>query len=462
MFKWLKSRLPVKFGYDAVSTEKRRRAPLSDTKSEDDQLTPTQRRKLNSTARDSRRNYALTAWAIRKHLDYVASFDFQSKNGNKELDDHIEKLVRWWSLPNNFDVAGRHSLHRFIRITEACRTIDGDIFLYLLNSGLVQGIEGDRVANIVGGSLPRGYKMEDFKRGIKCSKGGRPQAYIVCDRSASGSRLIFKKVIPAEYIVQFGYWDRIDQIRGIGLFAPVLNTLRDTSEGIGYALAKAKVSQLFALILKRESGKPPGKVDAAVDGDESETKIDFGRGPIVLDLDPQDEADFLESKQPAQEFQAFMELMFSLSLKALDIPYSFYNESFTNYSGSRQALLLYEQSAKEKRTDVRALLDSLTYWRIRLWILAGVLKLPIGMTIADLRWEWQASGLPWIDPLKEVKADNEAVAGSLMSRQRIAKRMGFDWEEILDELEEEQKEIESRGLAKVPSARQPDIINYSI
>jgi len=458
----LGARFPTKLGYDAVATEKRRRAPLHDVKSEDDHLTPTQRRKLVATTRDLRRNYALTAWAIRKHLDYVASFSFQSKNGNEELDDHIEKLVKWWSLPGNFDVAGRHGLRRFTRIIEASRVVDGDILIYLLNTGLVQAIEGDRCANPLGAALPRHYKMEDFKRGIKCSKGGRPQAYIVNNRSATGARLEFDRVIPAKYIIQFAYWDRIDQIRGISPLAAALNTLRDTSEGIGYALARAKVSQLFALTLKRASPKPIGEVDADDDGDLSESTIDFGRGPIVLDLDPEDEADFLESKQPAGEFQAFMETMFSLSLKALDIPYSFCNESFTNYSGSRQALLMYEQSAREKRADVKALLDHLTHWRIRLWILAGVLKLPIGMTVSDLRWEWQASGLPWIDPLKEVKADVEAIGNNLMSRQRILKRMGIDFGEVLDELEAEEKEIRSRGLAKDAPAGQPDIIQYSI
>jgi capsid protein len=453
--------IPTRFGYDAVATSKRRRAPISDVKSEDDQLNATQRRKLISTTRDLRRNYALTAWAIRKHLDYVASFSFQSKNGDKDLDNHIEKLVKWWSLPRNFDVAGRHGLHRFVRLCEASRVIDGDVFLYLLEKGYVQAIEGDRIANPLGASLPSQYKMGDFKRGIKCSKGGRPEAYIINDRSTTGSRLIYNRVIPAKYIFHFAYWDRFDQIRGISPLAAALNSFRDSNEGIGYALARAKVSQLFAFLLRREGAKAPGEVDAGEDGDDSDVTIDFGKGPIILNLDPEDTAEFLESKQPAQEFQAFMETIFSLSLKSLDIPYSFYNESFTNYSGARQALLLYEQSAKEKRVDVKALLDYLTNWRLMLWIVDGVLELPKGMTVSDLHWEWQGSGLPWIDPLKEVKADNEAIAGQFTSRHRIAKRMGWDWMEVLDELESEEKEIERRKLTKVSSVKQPDIINYS-
>lgn len=453
-------RFPLQFGYDAVTTEKRRKAPISDVKSEDDQLTASERRKLVSTTRNLRRNFALTAWAIRKHLDYVATFSFQSKTGIKKLDEEIEQLVKWWSKPKNFDVAGRHGRERFIRIAEAARTVDGDVFLHLMSSGMVQGIEGDRVANIRG--IPTGrYKIADFKRGIKCSKGGRAQAYMICKRSPNGGQLLFERVIPAKWIMHFAYWDRIDQIRGISPLAVSLNTSRDTNEGISYALARAKVAQLFALVLKREGKGSPGELDADEGGDNSENIVDFGKGPIVFDLDPEDIAEFLESKQPAQEFQAFMELMFSLTLKALDIPYSFYNESFTNYSGSRQALLLYEQSANAKRADVQELLDALTVWRLAIWILEGRLKLPLGMTIGDLTWEWQASGLPWIDPLKETKADSEAIANRTTSRHQIARRMGRDWMEILDELSIEEKELERRGFRSQDSPRGSEIIQYT-
>ncbi len=372
------------------------------------------------------------------------------------MDERVERLIKWWSKPGSFDVAKRHGLHRFIRIAESSRTVDGDVFLHLLDKGYVQAIEGDRVANVSGG-LPGRYKIGDFKHGVKCAKGGAAQAFIVGNRN--GNQLIFDRVISAKHMIQFAYWDRFDQIRGISPLAAAINTTQDTSESIGYALARAKVSQLFAFLLRRAGGKAAGNVDDPESG-EDDLSTKFGKGPIVLELDPSDEAEFLESKQPASEFREFMLTMFSMCLKALDIPYSFYDESFTNYSGARQALLLYEQSAKAKRADVRDLLNHLTYWRIVLWILDGVLVLPDGMTVDDLLWDWQASGLPWIDPLKETLADNKAVEGRLISRQRIAKRMGNDWSEIEGELKDEEAEIGPERLAanaptqRVPLARQ--------
>jgi len=101
----------TRFGYDAVEAKNRRQAPTGRLRSEDKELLPHQRRKLTSAARDIHRNFTIAAWAIRKHLDYVSTFSFQSRTGSADLDGRIEDLMAWWSRPANCDVAGRHSLH---------------------------------------------------------------------------------------------------------------------------------------------------------------------------------------------------------------------------------------------------------------------------------------------------------------------------------------------------------------
>jgi len=70
------------FGYDAVESKNRRQAPTGRLRSEDKELLPHQRRKLTSASRDIHRNFTIAAWAIRKHLDYVSTFSFQSRTGS--------------------------------------------------------------------------------------------------------------------------------------------------------------------------------------------------------------------------------------------------------------------------------------------------------------------------------------------------------------------------------------------
>lgn len=427
------------FSYDAVEETGRRRARRAALQSEDRELTKTQRGKLVSNTRDLARNMSIPAWAIRKHLDYVSTFSFQCRTGNRELDDRIESLMEWWSRPVNFDVAARHSLHRFIRMAEERRTIDGDYVIAKLDDGRVQGIESDRIRTP--DLLNQEQKLQ-IVEGIEVDPFGRALAYHVCDRGGRANELIQKARIPAAFAYHFGYFTRTDQVRGISPLASAINTFSDIYESAEYALAKAKVSQLFGLKFTRSGDQP-------LTGDDNSAEpyqFSFGKGPQLLDLDVGDNAEFMESKTPSTEFAAYCEKMTAVALKSLDIPYSFFAENFTNYSGARQALLQYEQSAQAKRHDVKQLLNQLTAWRLSLFIQDGYLELPKGMLLGDVRWEWIPSGMPWIDPLKEINADIAAIGAGLSSRQEICKSRGKDFFEVADQLAAEQSYLQERGL----------------
>jgi len=429
-----------KFGYDAIKDNKRRRAPRSTNYSEDNTLPAWQRNKLTATVRDVQRNFSVASWAIRKHLDYVSTFSFQAKTGDPDLNRRVEELMAWWSQPRNCDVRKQHSLARFIRLAEQSRTIDGDVFIVRLRTGQLQAVESDRVKDPSSGQPPN-LDLSNTVQGVMLDKAGAPRGYIINKRSNtySGS-LTFEKVVRAANTFHLGYYDRFDQVRGISRLAAAINTYQDLYEGLTYALCKAKVSQLFGLVTYRDADSALGSIDSEVDDQgHTEYEIDFGVGPFHLDLDEGDKAEILESKNPSKELQDFSGIMIALALKALDIPMSFYQENFSNYSGSRQALLQYEQSAQVKRQDVRDLLDWVTAWKIREWIRSGILQLPAGMDERSIRWDWVGHGLPWIDPLKEVSAQVKAIEAGIMSRQEVAKSQGKDWFDIQEQLAEEKR-----------------------
>ena len=433
-----------RFGYDAVEEKGRRRPPRVRLISEDAELSATDRKKLVATARDLPRNYTIAAWMIRKHLDYVSTFGFQARTANTEYNTRLEKFVGRWATREAFDLAGRHTLHRFIRLQERGRTLDGDSFTLKHTSGRLQAIEGDRIRTPQGG-LSASLARDDLVHGVQVDAAGKALAYALCNRNRLGDGFTFDRMVPARHILQHAYFDRFDQTRGVSPMAPGINSLQDTYEGLTYALAKAKVSQLFGIKIKRFADESVGDISGGSDAEgnpvKSEYKVKLGGPPFLLDLDPGDDADFLESKHPSAEFRDFTQLMISISLKCLDIPFSFIDESFTNYSGSRGAWLLYDFAADGKRRDNRQLLSDMTRWRIGLGILDGELDLPrsVGDTVEDVTFEWLNRGIPWIDPLKEIKADAEAVKLGVTSRRRIAKRGGDDWLEILQELDEEEK-----------------------
>lgn len=442
------------FGYDAVLNSGRRRPAVVRSWSEDHDLNRTDRRTLISKTRDLQRNMSIAAWAIRQHLDYVSTFSFQCRTGIPELDRRIEELIEWWSRPINCDVQRRHTLPRLVRLWEERRVIDGDVFIIKLGDGRLQTLEADRIGNPNSG-VPDGIDLTKFVHGVEVSPAGIPLSIIASKRDRN--RLEFLQQIRSKNWHQLGYFNRIDQIRGISPLASAINTFDDLYESNEYALAKAKVSQYFGLKLKRTGDADSIVTDTDGDGTpDSPAQVDFGKGPIVLDLDEDEDASILESQNPSDQFQNYMQMMSQAALRSLDIPYSFYDVSKTNYSGARQDLLHYELSSKAKRRDLQDLLSMLTVWRLQQFMDEGVLSLPEGMRMSDVRFEWIPVGIPWIDPLKETKAYETQVALNLKSRQTICKERGLDWHEEMAKLKEENELISSLGISPVEQSKEED------
>jgi len=420
--------------YDAIATKGKRRPVPPLLRSEDHELTREERAKLTALQRDVQRNFAIAAWMIRRHLDYVTTFSFQAKTGNEALDDRLEYLVNRWSKPESCDITGRHPLRRIIRLAEARRCVDNDCGLLKLSTGHIQAIEGDRIRS------PYGYDPT-IVHGVQINDAGKPLAYAVCRRGEGANAFVLERMVPAKSLYLHAHYDRFDQVRGVSPLAAGLNTLRDTYEGFDLALAKARVSQLFGLSIYRDAAESAGFVQEDEDG--TGYSVDFGKGPILLELSPGDRAEFLESKSPAVEQQQFFQTMIQVALKSLDIPYSFYAENYTNYSGARQAFLQYEQAADVKRADIRDLLDHLTAWRLGLYLQDG--ELP-GVTPEQLRWEWVHRGLPWLDPLSEIQAEIQAIDAGLDNPEDIAQRHGKDFYSNIDKIAACRAYAESRGV----------------
>jgi len=401
----------------AAATDGNRRASVSPRiMSEDATLPQSKRDKLQATARDTARNFSILGWMIRKHLDYVSQFEFHARTDNEDLDRQIENLVRVWQRPQNAHTAGRHTLAKLIRLAEAHRTADGDIGLLLVSDGTIQPIEADLIR-----TPPEPDNPDQWSNGCRLNRAGKTIAYGVHRRTQRGKRREFLRTIAARNLFLHGFFDRFDQTRGISPLAAALNPLRDVYDNFEYALAKAKVSQLFALIIKSQSIEPFGTHTNSGTTADPKYSVKFGNAPQKLELDPGDDASVLESNQPSGQFQDFTRYMIDVCLKALDIPYSFFDESHTNFFGSRGAWLHYERSCHSKRADSAELLRRLTVWRLSLWIADGSLVLPAGMTLRDIGFEWIARGMPWWDPAKEIKGDLMAIGAGLDTPQRICR-----------------------------------------
>jgi capsid protein len=446
-------------GYDALTPAGRRRSVSSHIQPEDKVLTDARRRSLSANAMDLHRNVALASWAIRQHLNYVALFDFYASSKDRGLNKDLQDLIARDGRAANCDLGGRHPWWRLRRLCEVRKTLDGDCALIKLRSGHLQGIESHMIR-----TPGKVYPNSTWVQGVLLGAGNRAMAYNV--RQTGGT----DRMVSADNCHLFAAFEgRFDQVRGISSFSASMNEYRDLYESLDYARAKIKVEQLFALAITRDK-EPDANAGSTlgrrINGDEDEeddatedtseattTQVDFGRGPVKLDLDPGEDAKFLTGSNPSQQTQDFLRLSIHIALLSLDIPMNFFDPKYVNYSGGRTSWNQYERSCVAKRDEQLELHDWYTRWRVARYLLpksvggTGELVLPRPMSVADLHWEWVSRGVPWWKPSEELDAELRSVAGGLDTPQKICRRHGMgDFFHNLDEIAEAMKAAEERGL----------------
>jgi capsid protein len=405
--------------YDAVEERGRRESPAIRTQSEDRILLPTMRAKLDATAQDLHRNFAVAQWMIRRHLDYVATFTFHARSDDDAFDEQLNQLMADWSQRQRCDAAGRHRFDKIIRLAELQAVLRGDIGLMKLASGQTQGIEGDRIRNPIG--TP--YADPTWVHGVKVDEAGKALAYAIHRRLPYGSYQ-FERQVAAENLILHGYFDRFDQIRGISPIVTALNPLRDTYEACDLALAKSKVEQLFALAFYRSATEAGGELTEETE--HHQRRHDHDRD----DLRPQVSGRFRQRPRAARSRSGGPGRVPAIELPQRQLPGLHAARADDRHEGARPALrlfrrsphqllqfprawLIYERACQDKRDALIEVLTELTRWRVKLWVLDGALKLPKGMTIETVPFEWVPGGMPFWDPSKEMRGNLQAISAGL-------------------------------------------------
>jgi capsid protein len=415
------------FEYDALKPNGKRKSAPGRVIREDAELRGGKREKLQSNARDIAKNFSIAAWAIRRHLDYVARFSFNPITGDRGLNKDLAELMAVQSDPFHCDRGGRLSREKMFRLLEASRILDGDIGMIRMRDGRTQLIESDLIKDPPSQEQQKTETYE-WVDGVQVDYAGFPRQYSVHGREKGGRTTKWQRTIPLTNFHLYGCFDRTasDQVRGVSPFVTALNPLRDIYEGLDYTMVKFKISQLFAIALKRAADAPALDDELPMDGNET-TEAETGKarefnlsgGVSLLDLDPDESIEAIETAMPGVPFSSFMDIFVMIALKSLDIPYSFFNERFTNYSGSRTAWLHYDQACLDRRDDQVIARKRWTLWQYQHWIADDLLLMPSKRTIGDLRFEWVPRGMPWWKPSEEIVGDLKAIAGGLDNPQRV-------------------------------------------
>lgn len=444
--------------YEAVtSTERRKSVPSSQKAHQDIVFTRTARKKAENATQDVLENIPLAGWMIRRHLDAVSSFyvDVDSQVP-MEMRNRIEALFKWHGLARNFDAARRHSIGEAFRLFELNKVIDGDSLMVKINRraspryGCIQLVEGSRIATPR--DLPPALAAFDRfgnsrinPHGVELDEYGGARSWIVCRYADNLRDLVFDKRVLARDGIYSGYFNRYSQTRGESPLLCAINQLLDIKEGMEFILLKIKLHALFGYAITKEvvDGVGDGlgsSAESVEDGDASyedeaevdtSREIDLSKGPFGLNLMEGEKVQTIESETPPESVKDYTELAIRSALLALDIPFSFFDATGSNFAKVIADRKMYEIAIDAKRAKNQAAYEEYVDWKLAMWTEDGTIPMPY-TEIRDYV-HVRATPTPWLDQVNEIAAEERAVALGIKSIPQLGKERGVDVYEVLQQ-----------------------------
>jgi capsid protein len=379
-------------------------------------------------------------------------YKLQVRGVSKTQTRLIEKLWRDWfvspeitGLRNGTEVA-----QTVMRELAAC----GDTGVYLTNKSTIQLIEAEQIDG-----------RNEYSDGVKLDDLGRPVAYKICPWRASGTavNLSAGEPIKPEELLFISSPKRPSDIRGVPLSQGTftyMDRVADIAES--EAIAWQLLSRMGLIINEDEADKKgylrskadPAKATTDTEGHLA-TRITQTDYALIYHAPIGSKITGVERNIPGASFTESLQTYLRLIGLPLGIPLELMLLDWTksNYSQSRAVLeQVYENFLKWQHKIRDFFYGPLFKWKLAAWQ-----KQKLVVKNDKLVAEWILPTFPWLDQMKEAKAQGEKVERGFTTHAAVVKSLNQDPDEVLagrkSEIEDAIKtshEIEKKTGTKVP------------
>lgn len=365
-----------------------------------------------------------------------------------QFDDNANKLIEknWyeWAKKKHCTIDGRLSFIDVQQMLIEAVAKDGEVLVRKIRGNTAGNPFGFAIQLLEADHLDENYNMQlnngnRIRMGIEVNSWNRPIAYHILTRHPGD--LLGHGVknadryerIPADEILHLYTPERISQTRGVPWMVSAMRRMRmlgtyEENELVAAGVAAAKMG-----FFKSKDGEQYEGTDQDDDGNlitEAEPGV-FETLPPGIDFQAWD------PQHPATSFGAFLKAMLRGAASGLGVSYTTLSNDLegVSYSSIRQGTL-------EER-DMWRLLQT---WMVEhfctdifeSWLLMSLTtqKIPLPLSKYE-RFNapvWRPRGWSWVDPLKEVKSNIEAVNAGFMSAQDVASQQGMDIEDVYAQL----------------------------
>lgn len=388
------------------------------------------------------------------------------KTAKGKPDDFANQAIEtgWsgWSRPGNCDFIGRLSLNDIYRLAVRIIPRDGEC-LIRIHEGAQAGpygiqlqlIDTDRLDYNLNKQLSGGNVIH---AGVEVDANGRTVAYHIAKRRPvqwqAGSMPVEYERIPAEQMIHLFIPLSAEQVRGVPWIYAALIVLHNLGAFEEAAVIAARVGAAKMGFFERDPNYPD---------DESGERD--SQGARIMDAEPGTFEELpvglkfsgWEPQYPDAQVGPFLKAALRGVSSALGVSYHSLGNDLeaVNFSSARAGILEEREEWMQLQNWFIEHACTTIYERwLAMASLSGKLRLngPLSKysTVYFQPRRWQ-----WVDPLKDVQANIQAIQWGLKSRTRVVSEGGEDIEDVFDQLAAENELAAAKGVGITPQAPEP-------
>jgi lambda family phage portal protein len=371
----------------------------------------------------------------------------QADTGDEDLNSQIESVFDDWQKPRNCDITGAQAFWEQSKMAVRRTEVDGGVLFiktYGGNPRFPFQLQAREVDDLDSVNLIRSGNNTVIN-GVEVDGNQKPIAYHLRQYTPDGWYNGKSVRIPADRVISLWRKTLPSQIREISPLASTIDRANDAEEYLEAVSIKEKILASLSVFIKRltPSGGSPGRgVSNTAATSDYDPKTGYKRKRIapgmIMELQPGDDVNAViptgqaaNARELVSTFQRFIGAGQGLSYEATSR-----DMSQVNYSSARQGLLEDQRTYEDWQQWLIDHFLSEVYTEVIISaVLSGELKIKdFWQNRAKyLKHRWIAPGWSWIDPVKEIKANELAMSSGQESLANVCARTGYDWREVMEQ-----------------------------
>jgi lambda family phage portal protein len=403
-------------------------------------------------SRDLDRNHPLVNDALRVGFAFTvgSALDPQwtiTKDGKRDTDSIKMLESAFWEWAEDCTINGLH-WDDVKRLVYRHLKVDGELFVIEsadeFHPYKLQLVEPEQLNDSIDGDLKNGnYAI----RGIEFNKRGRAVFYHFYEAHPSGLGLSDTTVkVDARRVMHIFMPGRITETRGICHFVSAIMSLYDQNELSDQILELHRLAAAYGIFITSPSAESNViGLPTTQDSSGRYVPVKTVGGVRVNYLNAGEDPKTVNPEMPTGSFSEFDKSYLRKGARGFSMSYETFTGDFSNANFS---------TLKAGQNNERALfrLDSALIIRkfsnrvIRNWMDAAVIN---GLRLKGYwqnrkyfqQYRFTLPALPAADAVKEEVADRQALENRTTSRRIICERKGIDYDELVDELKQEEIDL---------------------